>query len=264
MIKPTIEAELGRPLEDVFSVVEPEPLGCASIGQAHRAILKGTKERVVIKVQDPRAERWFRGDVAALKALCAAFQPQAVPAFDEMERQFASEFDYRLEALNGSKIAANLASHFPNVVVPNVYSELCSKRLLVMQEIYPAVPLTRALEQQAEAAAKRAGFEGTTEEFMAAESARNAPWVAEAAAKGQMATAVDSASFARYIAFQRARQRLYAAFGTAIGWVAPAWLFESSSVAATSDVFVPINSAKLVDDLLAVHGHEVLIDGCFK
>ena len=30
------------------------------------------------------------------------------------------------------------------------------------------------------------------------------------------------------------------------------------------DVLVPINAARLVDDLLAVMGHEVLVDGCFN
>ena len=29
-------------------------------------------------------------------------------------------------------------------------------------------------------------------------------------------------------------------------------------------MLVPLNAAKLIDDLLYVHGHEVLIDGCFN
>jgi aarF domain-containing kinase len=262
VIKPTIEAELGRPLAEVFSFVEPVPLGCASIGQAHRAVLAATGARVVVKVQDPSAERFFRGDVAALKALCQAFQPQAVPAFNEMEKQFASEFDYRLEAANGAKVAANLAqASFPNVVVPRVYPELCTKRVLVMQEVYPAVPLTRALEQQAAAAATHAGFQGTAGEYVAAEAARSAAEVAAAAARGEVAQAADATSLGRFIALQRARQGLYSALHAALGWVAPAAWWRSR---VKAEVFVPMNVAKLVDDLLAVHGHEILVDGCFK
>jgi len=60
----------------VFSFVDPVPLGCASIGQTHRAVLRGSGERVVIKVQDPNAERTFRGDVLAMKAVTEAFFPQ--------------------------------------------------------------------------------------------------------------------------------------------------------------------------------------------
>jgi aarF domain-containing kinase len=33
---------------------------------------------------------------------------------------------------------------------------------------------------------------------------------------------------------------------------------------SNNGVFVPINTAKLIDDMLAVHGHEVLIDGVFN
>ena len=43
-------------------------------------------------------------------------------------------------------------------MVPAVYPELCSKMVLVMEEIYPAVPLTRALEQQGEKVAKQRGI----------------------------------------------------------------------------------------------------------
>ena len=41
-------------------------------------------------------------------------------------------------------------------------------------------------------------------------------------------------------------------------------LLPSRKYADDADVLVPINAAKLVDELLAVHGHEVLIDGCFN
>ena len=62
-VREVIEAELGRPLEEVFSSFTWAPVGCASIGQTHRATLRSTGERVVVKVQNPEAERTFRGDV---------------------------------------------------------------------------------------------------------------------------------------------------------------------------------------------------------
>ena len=105
VIAPTIEAELGRPLGEVFESIEEEPVGCASIGQAHRAVLKvgpptssswgepgaAKGRRVVVKIQDPSAERFFRGDVLALKTLTDLFFPQGTPAFKEIEKQFATE-----------------------------------------------------------------------------------------------------------------------------------------------------------------------------
>ena len=37
------------PLGEVFSEFEEAPLGCASIGQTHRAVLRTSGERVVVK-----------------------------------------------------------------------------------------------------------------------------------------------------------------------------------------------------------------------
>ena len=39
-VKELIVAEMGRPFEEVFSHIDPLPLGSASIGQAHRAVLQ--------------------------------------------------------------------------------------------------------------------------------------------------------------------------------------------------------------------------------
>ena len=46
-----VEGELGAPIDSVFSSFDREPIGCASIGQAHRATLRSTGERVVAKVR---------------------------------------------------------------------------------------------------------------------------------------------------------------------------------------------------------------------
>lgn len=90
-VRRVVESELGRPREEVFSSFDEIPIGCASIGQAHRATLRSTGERVVVKVQNPEAERTFRGDVFALRVLVDFFMPQLSPAFDEIAKQFATE-----------------------------------------------------------------------------------------------------------------------------------------------------------------------------
>ena len=75
-VKAMLEHELGKP-DQVFSSVSETPIGVASIGQAHRAVLKDGS-RVVVKVQNPTAERFFRGDVFALKTLMDIFMPRAL------------------------------------------------------------------------------------------------------------------------------------------------------------------------------------------
>ena len=57
------------------------------------------------------------------------FAPQFSVAFEEMEKQFATEFDYRGECQNAIDIRRNLKkAGFADVIVPEVYSEYCGPK----------------------------------------------------------------------------------------------------------------------------------------
>lgn len=45
-----IESELGRPIEDVFSMLERKCTAAASLGQVHKAVLASTGETVAVKI----------------------------------------------------------------------------------------------------------------------------------------------------------------------------------------------------------------------
>lgn len=49
----TIEKELGRTIEDLFTEITPEPVAAASLGQVYKAVLRDTGETVAVKVQRP-------------------------------------------------------------------------------------------------------------------------------------------------------------------------------------------------------------------
>ena len=69
--KAVIEQETGKRIEDLFLEFRDKPLGSASIGQAHLAVLKdGTK--VVTKVQRPLIAEMMREDFVLLKKLATA------------------------------------------------------------------------------------------------------------------------------------------------------------------------------------------------
>ncbi len=133
-----LERELGAPVEEVFSAFDPDPLGSASIGQVHRAVLR-TGEIVAVKVQRPEAP----GRVAADLELMREFA-------DFVDRRFAQkvlvdarglvaefevvvrrELDYTAEAQNARRFAANFAG--TQVVIPVVYRELSTSKVLTME-----------------------------------------------------------------------------------------------------------------------------------
>ena len=69
-MREVVEKDLGGKIADFFDEFDTKPLAAASIGQVHRARVKGTGERVVVKVQYPGVESVFRGDVRTIKTFC--------------------------------------------------------------------------------------------------------------------------------------------------------------------------------------------------
>jgi aarF domain-containing kinase len=121
---------------DVFCEWIDEPVGSASIGQVYKARLKREPGKwVAVKIQAPNAERQFKSDLRACKFFCKIALPHLVVSLEEIERQFLTEFDYKLEANNLNDIHHNLIEKGPwshSVVVPKAHVDLCSKNVLVM------------------------------------------------------------------------------------------------------------------------------------
>src|SRR5256714_1434363 len=61
-----IESELGRPVEEVFSLLERKCTAAASPAQGHKTILASTGETVAVKIQRPYSDQLGRLDVRAL------------------------------------------------------------------------------------------------------------------------------------------------------------------------------------------------------
>ena len=56
-------------------------VGVASIGEVHKAVLKGTKEVVAVKILVPNIEHKFRADIRTLKSFCQIAMPQVCILF---------------------------------------------------------------------------------------------------------------------------------------------------------------------------------------
>lgn len=141
-IKEVIEAEIGLPLEEVYSEFEEEPLGSASIGQVYKATLKESNEKVAVKVQKPGSYEIVASDVKIMAYLAEKADKYItktrtfnLPAIiKEFERSIFKELDYMEEVMNIQKITKNFEG-LDYVKFPKVYPSLCSSKLINMELI---------------------------------------------------------------------------------------------------------------------------------
>ncbi len=142
-IRTVVEAELGKPIHEVFSAFDTTPLAAASIAQVHRATLK-TGEDVVVKVQRPSVAARVKEDLRVMAWLAPkmigripvaalANPPALVELFAET---IGEELDFRLEAENMLDVAASFAELGQrDYVIPRPHPELVTPRVLVMERL---------------------------------------------------------------------------------------------------------------------------------
>jgi len=144
-----VEAELGRPVGELFAAFDVEPLAAASIGQVHHAVLRDGRE-VAVKVQRPGIERRVRVDLDLLELFLdslAASLPETdyETIVSEVRSAVLSEVEYVAEAEACRTVAAHFAGH-PGIVIPAPVPEACSEHVLTT-EYLPGEKLTVALDR---------------------------------------------------------------------------------------------------------------------
>ena len=138
-----IEQETGRKIEEIFSEFRDEPLGSASIGQVHYAVMKdGTK--VVVKVQRPLIADMMRNDYVLLKKGAAVINAigeasdddeeklDLLSVIEEMEKVTEEELDFRVEAENTRFFKENCIEDETKISCPTVIDELTTERMFTM------------------------------------------------------------------------------------------------------------------------------------
>ncbi|KAK9110592.1 hypothetical protein Sjap_018652 [Stephania japonica] len=134
----TIEQELGLPLDVIFSDISPEPIAAASLGQVYQARLRSSGQIVAVKVQRPGVQAAISLDIFILRFFAgwirkaAKINTDLQGVLDEWAASLFREMDYREEAKNGLKFR-QLYGGLEDVVVPEMYLEQTSRRVLTMQ-----------------------------------------------------------------------------------------------------------------------------------
>jgi predicted unusual protein kinase regulating ubiquinone biosynthesis (AarF/ABC1/UbiB family) len=137
-----IEAELGRPLHELYPEIDSEPVAAASLGQVYRARLR-TGEEVAVKVQRPDLESTISFDVAILFRLVKLtnrFFPKANENADwegmlhEFHTTIHEEMDYVKEGRNADRFRYNFRT-WRAIRVPKIFWTHTSTRVLTLEFI---------------------------------------------------------------------------------------------------------------------------------
>ncbi|MFK3761785.1 ABC1 kinase family protein [Serratia ureilytica] len=146
MLAPQIIADLGDDPEQLFAEFDRTPLAAASMAQIYRARLH-SGEQVVVKVLRPGLAKTIHADLRLLASLAETVeqQSQALARYRprQMVRALATALNHELdlthEGHNCDRVAGMFARE-PDVVVPKIYWQWSSPRLLVQEYLPGTAP----------------------------------------------------------------------------------------------------------------------------
>ncbi len=136
-----LEAEMPKPLKQLFKKIDFEPIASASMAQVHRATLIGGWE-VVLKIQRPGIEETIEQDIAILHKLAqvidknfpqfASYQP--IELVKMFERSIRKELRFTNEASNMMRFAKQFEGN-TDIYIPTAYPEFSTDKVLCMEYI---------------------------------------------------------------------------------------------------------------------------------
>ncbi len=141
-IEAAVQRALGKPLSEVFSSFEAEPIASASLAQVHRARLAGDGRALAVKVRRPGVVRVIKADLELLAALAGqlhqhleALRPYNLPGLvKEISGHLQKELDFALEARH-MVTARGLWDQDGEIDIPEPVLELTTESVLTMELI---------------------------------------------------------------------------------------------------------------------------------
>lgn len=140
-IKEKIRLAFGKPAEEVFLSFNEEPVGSASIGQVHEAVLPDG-QKVLVKVQRPKIKETVYADLAIVNDILRMMENryewaahyQLTDLMDELAESIKKELDYLEEGRNTETIQLQFENN-SSIIVPEIFWDYSTADILTMERI---------------------------------------------------------------------------------------------------------------------------------
>ena len=140
-IRALIQAQLERPLDQVFRHIDPRPIGSASIAQVHRAVLVSGEE-VAVKIKRPDIDATIAADLRILTHIANLIEAEIpesrryrpVQMVQYFARSLARETDLSVELRYLQRFGRAYEGH-EFIRIPQVFAAYSNRQLLVQEFI---------------------------------------------------------------------------------------------------------------------------------
>ena len=154
-VRRVLEADLGRPVRELFADFDDTPLSAASIGQVHACTLPDGRAAVV-KVQRPNIRGRMVTDMRILLRLARVLHRtrwgatfNAEGAVQDLHTTAAQELNPALEAWRQDRFRTNISAFGDNTMVtaPEVLWNWCGPQVICMERVW-GIPMDHFDEMQ--------------------------------------------------------------------------------------------------------------------
>ncbi len=141
VVRPIIEEDLKRPIDDLFASIDTEAIASASLSQVYRATLS-TGEKVAVKAQRPDIEHLIESDISLMATMAEwtaqhseelrFLDPKGI--VDEFARSIRRELDFTIEAMAARRFADNFKEN-PQIIIPKLFADHSARRVITLEWI---------------------------------------------------------------------------------------------------------------------------------
>ena len=143
-VEDIFKSEFNKPLKTYFDKFDKIPIASASIGQVHTGILKKHNIKVAVKIQRENIEEIFIDELTILISILSFIKQMSMKndkqindlilILEELLNNVLNETDFIKEKRN-MIIFHRLYKDTNTIIIPRVYKNLCSKKILTMEYV---------------------------------------------------------------------------------------------------------------------------------